>query len=45
MTFVLGLGRRMRAINRPANKPLERPSMNALRPTDGVSAGRSAPSR
>ena len=29
----------------PANKPLERPGMNASRPTEGGSAGRSAPGR
>jgi hypothetical protein len=31
--------------NGPPHKPLERPDMSALRPTDGTSAGRSAPSR
>jgi len=30
---------------RPSNKPLERPSMYALRSTERASAGRSAPIR
>jgi len=29
----------------PSNRPLERPGMNAWRPTHGASAGRSAPGR
>jgi hypothetical protein len=31
--------------NGPPNKPLERPGVNAVRPTEPASAGRSAPSR